>query len=327
MTCGPSTSPRVGRRPAPIREQVAGVDDVVLAFNADFFDINDTGGAEGVAVADGELVKSADTGSANVIGFDADGRGSIRSIGFTGTADTGAAVLDLHGLNTTELPVDGIGVYTSAWGEASRARVTDGAPSSSRSPLRTASSPRRPTPRRPVPSPRARSPSSGARPGPGRWPASRSAMRSLSTTSPVLDGELPQTAVSGRQILVEDGQVVHHEDQTRHPRTAVGLSEDGTTLFAVTVDGRQAASGGYTLDELARELLALGAHSALNLDGGGSSTLLARAPGEQPAVVNQPSDGAERDWCPTGWAWTVAPGSGRLTGLAVEPRTDADESP
>ena len=44
-------------------------------------------------------------------------------------------------------------------------------------PLRTASSPRRPTPRRPVPSPRARSPSSGARPGPGRWPASRSAIR------------------------------------------------------------------------------------------------------------------------------------------------------
>ncbi len=305
---------------APIREQVAGVDDVVLAFNADFFDINDTGGAEGVAVADGELVKSADTGSANVIGFDADGRGSIRSIGFTGTADTGAAVLDLHGLNTTELPVDGIGVYTSAWGEASRARVTDGATElievTIADGIVTAT----------TDAPEAGAIAEGALTLVGREAGAR-ALADLAVGdavavdyAPVLDGELPQTAVSGRQILVEDGQVVHHEDQTRHPRTAVGLSEDGTTLFAVTVDGRQAASGGYTLDELARELLALGAQSALNLDGGGSSTLLARAPGTDDLVtVNSPSDIAERA-VGNGLALTVPAGDGEPAGFAVDPQ-------
>lgn len=73
----------------------------------------------------------------------------------------------------------------------------------------------------------------------------------------------------------------------RHPRTAVGVDPQGN-LILVVVDGRWPEHGlGMTLDELARELARLGAADALNLDGGGSTTLVV---GE--AVANRPSDEA-----------------------------------
>jgi hypothetical protein len=71
----------------------------------------------------------------------------------------------------------------------------------------------------------------------------------------------------------------------RHPRTAVGISRDAKTLYLVVVDGRQANSVGMTLNELADFLLQLGVHDALNLDGGGSSTMVVKG-----RVVNSPSD-------------------------------------
>ncbi|HWQ56117.1 MAG TPA: phosphodiester glycosidase family protein [Bryobacteraceae bacterium] len=75
---------------------------------------------------------------------------------------------------------------------------------------------------------------------------------------------------------------------TRNPRTAAAVTHRGTLLF-VTVDGRSAASVGMRLDELADELIALGAAEAMNLDGGGSTTMVA---GDR--VRNTPSDGNER---------------------------------
>lgn len=75
----------------------------------------------------------------------------------------------------------------------------------------------------------------------------------------------------------------------RAPRTAIGVDGQGQLLLA-TVDGRQPGySVGMTLRELARTLDELGAVEAINLDGGGSTTMAIR--GE---VVNQPSDGKER---------------------------------
>ena len=71
----------------------------------------------------------------------------------------------------------------------------------------------------------------------------------------------------------------------RHPRTAAGRDRAGRVLL-VTVDGRQpGVSAGMTLDELARLLVEFGAVEAINLDGGGSTTMVVR--GE---VVNKPSD-------------------------------------
>ncbi|MBX7053582.1 MAG: phosphodiester glycosidase family protein [Pyrinomonadaceae bacterium] len=72
--------------------------------------------------------------------------------------------------------------------------------------------------------------------------------------------------------------------ETRHPRTAVAKLKDGKFLM-ITVDGRSEASGGIGLQDLAEYLLSLGAIDAMNLDGGGSTTMFVSG-----KVVNQPSD-------------------------------------
>jgi hypothetical protein len=73
----------------------------------------------------------------------------------------------------------------------------------------------------------------------------------------------------------------------RHPRTAFGLSADRRTAWMVVVDGRQPASIGATLPEMAEILGHLGASDALNFDGGGSTALVIAAD-EGPRVVNVP---------------------------------------
>ena len=75
--------------------------------------------------------------------------------------------------------------------------------------------------------------------------------------------------------------------RSRNPRTLAGIRRDGPILL-VTVDGRQPGwSAGVTLAEAARTMRALGASDAVNLDGGGSTTMTVRG-----AVVNRPSDPA-----------------------------------
>lgn len=74
------------------------------------------------------------------------------------------------------------------------------------------------------------------------------------------------------------------------PRTAVALNETGTTLWLVVIDGRQGSySEGMTLDALGEFLQELGAYTALNLDGGGSSTLVKQR-WTGPYVLNSPID-------------------------------------
>lgn len=89
--------------------------------------------------------------------------------------------------------------------------------------------------------------------------------------------------------LIRNGRIAIDEDgfahaPVRHPRTAVGIKQNGNLLF-VTVDGRQPRSIGMTIAELARYLLELGAAEALNLDGGGSTTMVFDG-----RIVNRPSD-------------------------------------
>lgn len=70
----------------------------------------------------------------------------------------------------------------------------------------------------------------------------------------------------------------------RHPRTGVGISRDGGTAYLIAVDGRQESSAGMSLSEFADLMLSLGVSQGLNLDGGGSTTMVIG--GE---VVNSPS--------------------------------------
>ncbi|MDK2856841.1 MAG: hypothetical protein PWQ41_485 [Bacillota bacterium] len=104
-------------------------------------------------------------------------------------------------------------------------------------------------------------------------------------------------ALGGGTVLVENGRIVPftHEVKGTSPRSAVAVTRDGRELLLVAVDGRQEESRGLTQAEWAGLLLKLGAYQALNLDGGGSTTVLARLPGETHAgLVNRPSEGSER---------------------------------
>ncbi|MGW7193724.1 phosphodiester glycosidase family protein, partial [Streptomyces sp. NPDC054838] len=139
---------------------------------------------------------------------------------------------------------------------------------------------------------------------------------------PASGAPVPVTAIGGREPLVLAGTPQDHDGEpndTAAPRTAVGLSADGRRLHLVTVDGRQHDSGGLTLTGLGRMMRRLGAAEALNLDGGGSSTLLAGRTGATALTVeNSPSDGSLRP-VPNGLVLTAPAGSGRLTGYRVEP--------
>ena len=104
-------------------------------------------------------------------------------------------------------------------------------------------------------------------------------------------------AVGGGPFLVVNSEVAVGGDaekfsasliRGRHPRTAVGMTAD-KQLLLVTVDGRQWISRGMTLQELAELMKSLGAVTAINLDGGGSTTMSIKG-----LVVNSPSDGIER---------------------------------
>lgn len=74
----------------------------------------------------------------------------------------------------------------------------------------------------------------------------------------------------------------------RHPRTAIGATKEGD-IWLVVIDGRQLMSRGATLEEVGLIMQRLGCVHAINLDGGGSSTLALTG-----MVVNRPSDGTER---------------------------------
>ncbi|HIZ33675.1 MAG TPA: phosphodiester glycosidase family protein [Candidatus Bacteroides merdigallinarum] len=77
---------------------------------------------------------------------------------------------------------------------------------------------------------------------------------------------------------------------TQHPRSAVAVKKDGTTWF-VTVDGRAPGhANGMSIPELAHLLRILGGYDALNLDGGGSTTLWLEG-----NVINHPSDNKQFD--------------------------------
>ena len=87
-------------------------------------------------------------------------------------------------------------------------------------------------------------------------------------------------ALAGSSIILENGAVVDFETTgVLHPRTAAAISADGKHLWLIVVDGRQDGySEGVTPDELAGIALELGATTALNLDGGGSSTMVVSGP-------------------------------------------------
>ncbi|MCU0342246.1 MAG: phosphodiester glycosidase family protein [Ignavibacterium sp.] len=73
--------------------------------------------------------------------------------------------------------------------------------------------------------------------------------------------------------------------KVKHPRTGIGFSKDSSIVYFITVDGRQESSSGMTLMEFADLMIEEGIYQGLNLDGGGSTTMVVNN-----KVVNSPSD-------------------------------------
>ncbi len=107
-------------------------------------------------------------------------------------------------------------------------------------------------------------------------------------------GDWPEVhdALGAGPMLLVAGKVVDHGPRQRgirHPRSALGLAPDAVVLLAI--DGRNAVAAGMTFEETATVLQAFGCSDALNLDGGGSTTMWLAGLG----VVNHPCDNRKFD--------------------------------
>ncbi|MCU0983249.1 MAG: phosphodiester glycosidase family protein [Pirellulaceae bacterium] len=115
-------------------------------------------------------------------------------------------------------------------------------------------------------------------------------------TQRVRMGEQPETggvqqAVAGFRGLIRRGQTLPEPSQVLHPRTAAGTDREGRWLVLVVVDGRQPAySEGMSERELAELMAELGCFEAINLDGGGSSSMLLEDEQGHLRLQNRPSD-------------------------------------
>ncbi len=320
-----------------ISEHVAAYDPgdgrrTVAAVNADFFDINGTGAPLGPGIRNGKVTHSPQSGASQAVGFGPDSAGRILDLYFEGTLTLPDGQEPLAAYNAADVPEDGIGAYNTQWGTADRALTVDGAAETAEVAVRDGHV-------------------AAVSDEPGEGPVAQGTtllvgrgvgaktLGRLDPGDPVSweyalrtgdGGPLPRTAVGGRGVLVLDGAPQNWDGRPNNstaPRTAVGFSRDGSTMHVLTVDGRQAASGGVTLTELAKMMHALGAHNALNLDGGGSSTLVVREPGsDTPQPENSPSDGHQRE-VPNGLALSAPDGSGDLHGFRVETAADPALAP
>lgn len=284
--------------------------------NGDFFDFGGTGAAAGPEIKGGRMLKSAvpvhrrlappvDGASTEyVFGVGPDGTARIDRLRFEGTARSGGDVLPLAGLNQYAIPVGGIGLFTAAWGSASRAGTVCGSnddPDAGCSPARvvvvrdgevTAVRPEPVGGRIP----------SGTQLLVGRDDGARQlgALQvgdDVDVTARLVpeSGRPLHFAVGGSPILQDGEPTEDLGDAQRAPRSAAGTGPDGHRMYLVAVDGRQSDSIGLTLEELADLLDELSVDDAVNLDGGGSSTLVYREPGEsRVTVINDPSGSPPR---------------------------------
>jgi hypothetical protein len=292
--------------------------------NGDFFDIDSTQASLGGEVKAGELIKSADYSGWAHVGVTKDGLGRLVDLTLQATANlngTEKPVVTLNAASSGGVPAGSIVAYTSAWGSQIRGRsfagvanvaevlVQDGKVVQVNATAGTGAIP------------------DGAFYLVGR-DAGADAIKALEPGDPVtltygLKDEAArqmQWAIGTNKPLVTDGVLVPQGDKSVAPRTAIGFKDDGKTMILLITDGRQTnAALGTTLEQTGQMLLDLGADTGLNLDGGGSTTLVSRPLGGTAATLrNTPSDGQERS-DPTGIGLFVSPGDGKVSSLAVSP--------
>ncbi|MCL2353846.1 MAG: phosphodiester glycosidase family protein, partial [Defluviitaleaceae bacterium] len=110
-----------------------------------------------------------------------------------------------------------------------------------------------------------------------------------------IDLDAVHTAISGGYRILSFGEISNAVSRgtARHPRTLLGLNQAGDRLILMTIDGR-GYSAGASLREAALFMQEFGAFHAINMDGGGSTTMAASLPGEAMQVINTVSDRWQR---------------------------------
>jgi hypothetical protein len=302
----------------------------VAGVNGDFFDISNSGAPLGAEVKSGELLKSSDYGRWTHVGVGQDGIGRAVDMTLDATATFGGTAHTVTSLNASNTmsgsPRNAIIAYTPLWGTYSRAIGVQGATDVASVLVQD----------HVVVSVDAGAAGEGSIPDGafvlvGRE-AGAAAIRALQPGDTVtLSYELRddiakqmQFAIGSNRELVRDGVARPDSelDNAVHPRTVIGFKDGGRTMLLVTNDGRQSPVNGMTMRELAAFMVRMGAETAWNLDGGGSTTMVARPLGEDAVTVrNSPSDGSER-LDPNGVGVFVAAGSGQVTQLVVTPGKD-----
>lgn len=259
--------------------------------NGDFFDIGDTGAPLGIG-RDRQrgALNGPVSGWNNAFFIDGKGRPDIDVLPMMPRVKNHPEIV-VTNVNSPTVRVAGIGAYNQAWGRTVGYRIVDGQQRDVRMVLiregkvvRTSAKLRDDKSIKGVMLV-------------GRGPGAQ-ALSTLKVGDPAqvrwhLQGS-PNMAITGNKFLIRDGKIQVVDDREMHPRTAIGIDTAAKTLLFLVVDGRQSFSRGYTMVELANRMIDLGADEALNLDGGGSSTWIARGLGGKLKVRNSPSDGGER---------------------------------
>jgi hypothetical protein len=308
--------------PATVRG-MAEASGATAAINGDFYDIDRSYAPIGIGVdrTDG-LVSSPIGNHTNAIAVDPDGLAHLAEVLLEGSVTSIAGELPLSGVNTSAIPADGIGVYTPTWGAYPRATTVSGAADVTEVTVIDGEVAE-----------------IANEPGEGSIASNElvlvgrddgaAALRDLTvgdevdvTYAPRADFGEVAVALGGNHPLVVDGEPRTFSDPAAHPRSAIGIADGGATMFLVVIDGRQTHARGMTLTELGEFMADLGAEYALNVDGGGSSTLVTRTPAtDELAVINSPSDGEERRVA-NGLGLFTDDGTGRLAGFRITAESD-----
>ncbi len=307
--------------------RLANSSGAVAGVNGDFFNITETqhpgvdatGAAVGPAVADGQVLKAAvpkgqrfgpalppGTTTRDVFGVGTDRRARLDRLSLSGSVGTPEGRLSLKGLNQYALPVDSVGAFTARWGSASRVRAVCGTDTERAAPCSDDTYEVKVRGGRVVSATDA--PGSGSIPADttvllGREEGARQ-LRKLSVgdlvdvthTLVAASSGVPYTfAIGGFPILRDGSPLSGLDDRTSAVRTVVGYKGGGRQMLLLALDGSANYRGGLTVAEEAETMRSLGATAAFNLDGGGSTEMVARDTGAASVTVrNHPSGGAER---------------------------------
>ncbi|MBU3975363.1 phosphodiester glycosidase family protein [Propionicimonas sp.] len=300
----------------------------IAGVNLDRFDINNSYAASGWGVSGGKILKSGNDDAHASVGVNSSGLGALVDLALEGlvTLPDGQS-LSIDGINAEGVDGSGVVLYNSHWGSYTRDRLFSKAGRAGVEVWVDADG----------------IVTSGPRPTAGDDGPIAAGAQVLAAFADRAGGAALQALSVGEKVgisygikdsvdvaeaggawqrLIRDGQVVPYPNEAYYtgvnPRTMIGFGKDRSTAYFVVVDGRQGNAKGMAFDQQQNLMGDLGAWDAINADGGGSSQMNTRHPGETNTTVeNSPSDGYERSDGDGMGLVLAQPSSGELLSFAV----------